>query len=87
LEGETQTMTLQNVDPSLFGAVVHWCYQEKIDEMQQDENGNIIAIKEGRLVVLAKMWMLGQVSALIIPSRCLLHDGMLITMTYFIRVS
>jgi hypothetical protein len=54
-------MTLQDVDPSLFGAVVHWCYQEKIDEMQQDENGNIVAIKEGRLVVLAKMWMLGQV--------------------------
>jgi hypothetical protein len=57
-------MTLQDVDPSLFGAVVHWCYQEKIDEMQQDENSNIVAIKEGRLMVLAKMWMLGQVRSL-----------------------
>jgi len=54
-------MTLEDVDPSLFGAVVNWCYQEKIDEMQQDEDGNVVAIKEGRLVVLAKMWMLGQV--------------------------
>ncbi|TVY89195.1 Kelch-like protein, partial [Lachnellula willkommii] len=60
MEGETQAMTLEDVDPAMFGAVVNWLYTQKIEEMQQDEDGHVVAIREGRLVLLGKLWMLGQ---------------------------
>lgn len=58
-------MTLEDVDPAMFGAVVNWLYTQKIEEMQQDEDGHVVAIREGRLVLLGKLWMLGQVCFLV----------------------
>lgn len=62
LEGETQMMKLEDVDTPMFGAIVNWLYTEKIEEMEEDDDGFVVAVKEGRLVWLAKLWMLGQVS-------------------------
>ena len=60
-------MTLEDVDPPMFGAIVNWLYTQKIDEMLRDDDGYVVAIKEGRLVLLAKLWMLGQVRISKIP--------------------
>ncbi|KAH8601405.1 hypothetical protein B0O99DRAFT_736614 [Bisporella sp. PMI_857] len=54
LEGTTQIMDLDDVEPSIFGMVVHWLYFNKIDG-----GGHLLATTD-KLVMRAKVWVLGR---------------------------
>jgi hypothetical protein len=51
VEGQTQTMTLEDVEPPIFGIFNNWLYTQKIE----NEDG-----KRLKLIDLAKFWSLAQ---------------------------
>lgn len=51
IEGQTQTMTLEDVDPSLFGLIYNWLYTQKL----VDEHGQKL-----KLIEYTKIWYLAR---------------------------
>lgn len=57
LEGESQSMRLDDVDPAVFGLLVHWTYYQKFDmPIAEGQEGKSTADYEK----LAELWILGQ---------------------------
>jgi BTB/POZ domain len=65
LEGETQSMTLEDLDPTIFGFLVHWLYTKKVT-IQESTDG-----KEWK--AMSDLWLLAQRS--LIPQ--LQNDAMI----------
>ena len=60
-------MTLEDVDPSMFGAVVNWLYTQKIEEMQQDDDGHSYCYQRRSIGVVGEVVDAGPGSYLAYP--------------------
>jgi BTB/POZ domain len=59
LEGETQTMTLEDVDASVFGLLVSWLYTGDIATRESRQHDNSFKLYQ-KPIQLAKLWILGE---------------------------
>jgi hypothetical protein len=59
LEGETQTMTLEDVDASVFGLLVSWLYTGNIASRKSRQHENNFKLYQFP-IQLAKLWILGE---------------------------
>ncbi|KAH8802265.1 hypothetical protein F5882DRAFT_284797, partial [Hyaloscypha sp. PMI_1271] len=59
LEGETQTMTLEDVEASVFGLLVSWLYTGDIAARKSRQHDNSFKLYH-KPTQLAKLWILGE---------------------------
>lgn len=52
IEGETQSMTIEDIESSAFGLLVHWIYTQSLKQDQGNDSPSV--------VLLAKVWSLAE---------------------------
>jgi hypothetical protein len=56
-ESKSQQLELEDVDPKVFGFLVHWLYHQKVEDGTEDTGKCVIA---DQLMLFANLWELGQ---------------------------
>jgi hypothetical protein len=56
-ESKSQQLVLEDVDPKVFGFLVHWLYHQKVEDGTEESGKCVVA---DQLMLFAKLWELGQ---------------------------